>query len=338
MHLVSLEWKPYRRRFHRPLATAAGVFTERRGILLRLADTAGRHAYGEAAPWPGHGSEASADDLLWLTAARADAALRSVGPPADRLPALAFAWGCALEDLTAAPASWRYANTWLGGAIGAAATEAAHAAAAAGYQRLKFKIGVAARAEEIHACSRILDGLPAACKLRLDANGSLTPADFSAWAAALAGHSGIEFIEQPFAAAPAGLAMTLAACEHHPSPAIALDESIATRQRWDAAHAAGWRGLGVLKPALFGSPTDLQERLAAAPQRWIASSAFETGIGLHALLRVAWRCGLRAPVGCGTIGWCADDLDIFSPGPALASDPITRAACDYVWENVIRDD
>jgi O-succinylbenzoate synthase len=47
---LRLQIKPYGFQLNRPLRTAAGVFQERRGWLLRLEDSSGRLGWGEVSP------------------------------------------------------------------------------------------------------------------------------------------------------------------------------------------------------------------------------------------------------------------------------------------------
>lgn len=70
MNVAAVRVIPVRLRFARPVRTAQGEFTERASVLLELRDADGVAGYGEAAPWPGFGTE-SVDE--------AEASLRAAG-------------------------------------------------------------------------------------------------------------------------------------------------------------------------------------------------------------------------------------------------------------------
>ncbi len=53
-------------RFARPVQTARGTFATRSSVILELCDTDGRRGYGEAAPWPGFGTETVEESLAAL--------------------------------------------------------------------------------------------------------------------------------------------------------------------------------------------------------------------------------------------------------------------------------
>ena len=71
MKLRAARVRPYTLRLARPLQTARGVLATREGVLLELQDADGNTGVGEAAPWPGFGTE---------TVAESRAALEGVEP------------------------------------------------------------------------------------------------------------------------------------------------------------------------------------------------------------------------------------------------------------------
>ncbi len=85
---------------------------------------------------------------------------------------------------------------------------------------------------------------------------------------------------------------------------VALDESLVTVEGVQVTlQHLRWFGPLVLKGALLGYPDDLLRALEAARNPLVFSSVFETGIGLHAGLRLAAEAGAREPVGYGTLAY-----------------------------------
>src|SRR3954462_1632829 len=63
-----LQFRRYRLPFKGIVRTAHGPWAERQGIILRLEDESGAHAFAEAAPVPGFGSETVEADAALLLA------------------------------------------------------------------------------------------------------------------------------------------------------------------------------------------------------------------------------------------------------------------------------
>src|SRR5690606_3939266 len=70
---------------------------------------------------------------------------------------------------------------------------------------------------------------------------------------------------------------------------IALDESVAHARDFEEAHRRGWRGLYVIKPAIFGAMREGEALLPAVRPRVIISSVFATSAGYETVLRWASR-------------------------------------------------
>ena len=88
MTIAAAGVRPVTLRFARPVRTAQGEFTERRSVLLELHDAAGHAGFGEAAPWPGFGTESlhEATERLRGIAARIEGAdLPSLEHETDQL-------------------------------------------------------------------------------------------------------------------------------------------------------------------------------------------------------------------------------------------------------------
>jgi o-succinylbenzoate synthase len=164
---------------------------------------------------------------------------------------------------------------------------------------VKWKVAAADDHRERQLLEWLLDHLPAAARLRLDANGGWDRATAFAWAGRLAAEPRLEWLEQPLAAADGeGL---LALAQRLP---VALDESLrlATGQRPDNAATTGngpleldaWPGWQVRRPALEGDPRPLLAQLQAGRPRLMLSTALETGIGMRLLAHLA-ALQLRGP-------------------------------------------
>lgn len=304
MATLQLAWRPFRFRLPQPLRTARGVIAERRGWLLRLRSTQGQQGWGEAAPLPSPPEPA----LLRQQWQRCAAAIAGLGSSLerrqleDRLPALpaplAFALGAALAELDGlvgpAAGGWLAppASAWLLPAAAAMPAALSDLLASAGQAPLtvKWKVAVAADGEERRLLEQLLQRLPAAGRLRLDANGGWDRATAWAWAERLAGDPRLEWLEQPLAAADRDGLWDLA--RRLP---VALDESL----REDEAGAAGragwaaaWPGWRVCRPLVDGDPRPLLDQLQRGTPRLMLSTALETGLGrrwLHHLAALQWR-------------------------------------------------
>jgi len=305
---LRLEWRPFRFVLPRPLRTAQGVLNERRGWLLRLRSPQGGQGWGEAAPLPSPPEPALAVRQRQLCAA----AIAELGPALERAdlerrlpelpPPLAFAIGAALAELDGlvgeAAGGWLAPppTAWLlpaGDAMPAAldillAEQAAAAPAAASPAEaapltLKWKVAVAPDRQERRLLELLLQRLPAAARLRLDANGGWERPTAAAWADRLVSEPRLEWLEQPLA--PADGEGLRALARRLP---VALDESL----RLDLGSGEGWSGWQVRRPLLDGDPRPLLRQLSGGAPRLMLSTALETGIGrrwLHHLAALQWQ-------------------------------------------------
>jgi len=171
------------------------------------------------------------------------------------------------------------------------------------YKTYKWKIGVGAIDVEQQILCELVRRLPLNSRLRLDANGSLSFDEACRWLE-LCDRLKIEFIEQPLPPPQAqdeSNGSSSAFDDHSQNllhqldqqfqTPIALDESIRSLADLAYYHAAGWRGVLVIKPAIFGSPQRLQQFCRSQPaDRYpdlVFSTVFETAIGRSAGLRLA---------------------------------------------------
>jgi O-succinylbenzoate synthase len=275
--LIRLQWRPFGFVLPQPLATAAGTVHQRRGWLLRAQGSEGALGWGEAAPLDGQLKPLAAA-IEALGSARPREALEADLAAGGLPPALAFALGAALAELDglprrrwmAAPASARLLPA------GPAALEALDRGGLAPV--FKWKVAVLADSLERELLEQLLQRLPAAAQLRLDANGGWTRATATAWAERLGDEPRLQWLEQPLDPADqAGLA-TLA--ERVP---VALDESL---QRQPALRQS-WLGWQVRRPSQEGDPRPLLAALEQGAARLMLSTAFETGIARRWLEHLA---------------------------------------------------
>jgi O-succinylbenzoate synthase len=135
--------------------------------------------------------------------------------------------------------------------------------------------------EERQLLEQLLERLPAAARLRLDANGGWDRSTAAAWALRLAAEPRLEWLEQPLDPADIQGLDDLAA--RFPTVPIAVDESLQARpqlrQRW-----SGWQ---VRRPSEEGDPRPLLAELERGRPRLMLSTGFETGIGARWLHHLA---------------------------------------------------
>lgn len=331
-------WRRYRLPFARTVRTAHGVWAEREGAIVRLANDAGVVGYGEAAPIPWFGTE-TADEI--------EAGCRALGDgvTTETLRAVPERLGCLRGALAAARAGDAGAlkHDYLPVAALLPAGEAARAVlgekAEAGFRVFKWKVGVADARAEMGQLDALCGELPGGARLRLDANGGWDRRTAERWLA-LCAERPVEFVEQPcFAARSGGEAAQRRAedvlrglAEDYPTP-IALDESLVGAgdvARWVGA---GWRGVFVVKPSLLGDATGALAKLAAAKANVVFSSALETAVGARTALRCAlqWEGGARA-LGFGVWPLFADGrFDGPAAAPFARAEDVARLNPEAIW-------
>lgn len=250
-------------------------------------------------------------------------------PP--RLCCCRFALGSAWWQLAVPDVAYSFRNTALL-PCGGSAIEALVQYLAQGFLSFKLKIGVASVREELADVQALLSLMPGEGRLRLDANGALDEAGFALWLDALDGHRGVEFIEQPMSP---GMERRMHELTADREVAVALDESLSTVEGIRAAlEHVRWAGPLVLKSALLGFPAELIASVSGMPNSLVFSSVFETGIGLHSGLRLASAAGAWMPVGYGTLGYFADDLNLFPAAPHLDSTVVTAEGLEHLWQTI----
>ena len=282
---LQLQWRPFRLELPAPLRTARGLIRVKAGWLLRLQAADGRCGWGEAAPLDG--------ELEPLAAA-----IERLGPrcPVPQLEAVLPAGEAMLPALAA-----------LQQRLAGLADPSLPAALPV---TVKWKVAAAPDALERPLLEQLLQRLPAAWRLRLDANGGWTLATAAAWAQRLQGEPRLQWLEQPLD--PHDAAGLVQLQERFPQLPLALDEALqhqpALRQRW-----SGWQ---VRRPAQEGDPRPLLRALEQGTPQLMLSTGFETGIGRRWLEHLAALQALGpTPVAPGLApGWQpAGDLASLDP-------------------------
>jgi O-succinylbenzoate synthase len=289
---LRLCWRPFRLPLPRPLRTARGLIAGKRGWLLRLENPSGALGWGEASPLDG-GLEPLA------------AAIAALGPQPQRQqieralpalpPTLGFALGAALAELDGLPR-----RRWLpapppalllpAGAEAPARLAAALAARDGAGPRpapatlpftAKWKVATGGDRCEREVLEHLLELLPPAGRLRLDANGGWDRPTAAAWAARLEDEPRLEWIEQPLDPSDAeGLAELR---RRFPRLPLALDEAL----RCQPGLRGRWTGWQVRRPSQEGDPRPLLADLERGTPMLMLSTAFETGIGRRWLHHLA---------------------------------------------------
>lgn len=319
MRIAAARAWPVRLRFARPVVTARGVFHERESVLLELRDADGFVGVGEAAPWPGFGTETADEALATLRAA----ASRLAGAEVDaddaagdgvqltaHAPAARAALQGALWDLAARRAGRPLAaelaarapvlaqpplrrvavNALLTALEPEAVREEAVRAREAGHRAVKLKLGSLPLALDVARLRAAREGIGPRVALRGDANGAWTLREAQAALEALVEFD-LEYLEQPVAADDfAGLA----ALRGRSAVRIAADESVAAEADAMRVVEAGAVDAVVLKPAMLGGPARalaVAARAQRAGMSVVFTHAFETAVGAHHALHCAAAWG-----------------------------------------------
>jgi O-succinylbenzoate synthase len=291
----------------------------------------GSAGFGEAAPIPSFDSE-SVDDGEAFCRALGD---RVDEPVLSRVPSnlcsVRNAIACAMGGPVDPPRTDSLGMAALLPA-GRAALAEAPLKAEAGFRVFKWKVGAGAADDEMALLDDLFAELPAASRIRLDANGAWSLRTAEKWLK-LSAERPIEFVEQPVSPDSKGAEDQLEGLSaDYPVP-IALDESI--RGDGDVARwlEAGWKGFFVIKPALLGDVRCVLRKLATARARVVFSSALETGIGAKAALRAAFAWpGKMSALGFGVWPLFQDPaFDGPAAVPFIRVEDVDRIDTEALW-------
>ena len=298
------EFRPYRRQFKRALQTSHGSWDVREGIIIRLTDKT-RTSWGEIAPINWFGSETLEQALDFCSQLPDEITQQTIFSIPAHLPACQFGFESASVAL--GDGNHPISNTLRYSGLlptGEAVLDQWQTLWEQGYHTLKWKIGVAAIQDELKIFHKLIQALPTAAQLRLDANGGLSWQEANEWLR-VCDRFGIEFLEQPLPVTHFDAMLELS---DRYSTALALDESVATLDQLQDNYQQGWRGIFVIKAAIAGSPSRLRQFCHQHEIDAVFSSVFETIIGRQAALKLAVElsCQNRA-VGFGINHWFDDD-------------------------------
>jgi O-succinylbenzoate synthase len=199
-----------------------------------------------------------------------------------------------------------------------------------GYTYLKWKIGVEPTAKEQVEAVSLLDSLPKAVALRLDANASLSIEDLDSWLQLLADYrEQVDYLEQPLAV---GEEVAMASRMMDTGIAIALDESLNGQDgaRW--LEAGEWAGPLVIKAPLIGNVETLRQKLDPVAEQVVLSSVFETGVGLLNTLSLADALGATLqPIGFDTLDAFDDKLMPLESAPFIGAPERSTYTAEQIW-------
>jgi o-succinylbenzoate synthase len=325
--LATAHVTPLTLHFAQPVWTARGRFAERSSVILELGDADGLKGYGEAAPWPGFGSETVSESLRVLREAQA-MLRRAEFEPGEwpegieahfrHAPAARAALEGALWDLAA-----RRDRRTLAGQLAAclgplagvtleqvpvnALRVEARRASEAGHRAAKLKLGAAPLAEDLLRVQAAREGLGPEVALRGDANGAWDEHAAREALEALAPF-GLAYVEQPL---PAEAIDGMARLRRDAPVRIAADESVATAEGAIRLLESGAADVLVLKPAALGGPAQvlaIAARARRAGCEVVFSHAFESAVGARHVLHCAAAWGDSAGVhGLAVGGLFLDD-------------------------------
>jgi o-succinylbenzoate synthase len=313
--IYQFQFHLYQRRFKRPLQTSHGIWEVREGIILQLIGENDRISWGEIAPLSWFGSETLQQALDFCKQLPSKTSEETIFAISHELPACQFGFESAISNYKNSPPP---APPYQGGEkmaypidrdnrlqrysgllpAGETAVQAMQMLWQKGHRTFKWKIGVAEIEEELKMFDRLLQAMHKMgdrepLLLRLDANCGLNYHQAKIWLRECDRinslselNAKIEFLEQPF---PIDRFEEMLELNSAFATDIALDESAANLDRMQECYRRGWRGIFVIKPAIAGSPSQLQKFCQTHNIDAVFSSVFETEIGRQAALDLADR-------------------------------------------------
>jgi len=345
VRIVAARATPVVLRFARPVVTSRGQFGARRSVLLELRDDEDRPGFGEAAPWPGFGTEpfeaalaalqGVVSDMVGTTLAT-EAAQSGVIASLRDTPAAQGALAGALLDLEARRAGLPLAellaqrfgplpgpplasvpvSTLLRARDPAALREEAARARAAGFRVAKLKLATGSLAEDLGRVQAAREGFGDGTALRGDANGAWTR-DEAGLALEVLADFDFEYVEQPLVAEDVeGLAML----RRQGAVRVAADESLATPEGVRNLLEAAAVDVFVLKSSALGGAgrtLAIASEARRAGIECVFTHAFDSSIGAHHALHCAAAWGDPSAVhGLSTAGLFSEDV----ASPVTAND------------------
>ncbi len=330
--------------FTEPVTLKGAQLHFREGILIELTDENGVSGLGETSPLPGFSRESLEDaehQLRELASSLVGSSLYGDSPisecPLTRelderelAPSVRFGFELSVYNIYAASQGKVLPEVLSDGAgesvalnglligSGVRVLDEARRMREVGYEAVKLKVGAREVREDADLVGAVADVIGDAVALRLDANRAWSfeeAVDFLRDTSDLR----YEYIEEPLAE-PAGLSRL--AGEY--GARVALDESLVGMKPEDLLEHRYARAV-VLKPTLLGGISrtlrlaSVAERIGAAP---MISSAYETGVGISALISLAAIVGGgRTPAGLDTYRRLA--ADVYEPALDLSAPSVS---------------
>lgn len=287
--VYKFNFRPYQRRFVRPVQTNHGVWEIREGIIIELEHENGKVGQGEIAPIRWFGSETLEQALEFCSSLPTYISSETIFSIPDTLPACQFGFETALfPPITSIPHFLQFSALLP---AGKSAINACQPLWESGYRTFKWKIAVNPIDEELAIfdllVQKIVQNLPNGA-IRLDANTGLSLDESKLWLETcdkfMTNGVNIEFIEQPLPPSQFEQMLELSASYN---TLLALDESVATLQNLETCYLEGWRQIFVIKPLIIGSPSKLRQFCQQNQIDVVFSSVFETDVGRTAALQLA---------------------------------------------------
>jgi o-succinylbenzoate synthase len=298
--------RPFSLELARPLSTASGTIDARSGFLI---DREG--GLGEATPLPGwtesiedcdEALQKAADAPDWDAALAAcdDAPAARHGVSLARLDASAKAAGRSLaRELGDDPVDSVPVNATVGDCDVEDTQDAVEAAAAAGFETVKVKVGARPVEEDVERLWAARDAADVA--LRADANGAWSAKQTRQVAEDLA-DAGLEYLEQPLSAS------TLDGYRGIDGVDVALDEALVTHDLDDVLDVADYV---VLKPMALGGVDRARDAALQAREAGVEpvfSTTIDAAVARVAAVHLAASVPDVPACGLATADLLADDI------------------------------
>lgn len=288
MKLRRIDIFQFRLPLTRPIRLNNETRSVREGILIRVTSESGTTGWGEISPLPGFSIETLREARAQTEEFAAQPGASLSDAASSTLPSVRFGFELASESLLlrhiprhrfGSPGTRIALCGLLTGSRQQMIAEASRIKAI-GYRAVKVKVGGRSVADEVELVKELAARI-AGVKFRLDANGTWELAEAEEFLSGLKGVN-VDYIEEPVADRH-DLRYLARNCD----VPIALDETLRIPE---ARAFVPFAQVLVLKPSLIGELRSLVEFADTAVgngKRCIVSAAWETGIGVNALLRLA---------------------------------------------------
>ncbi len=317
-----------------PVKLSAGTIHHREGLLLKLCGEDGSIGWGESAPLPGFSAENldEAEKSLRVAGSslvgyelqrdayevreKLNSELEPLGLPSSvRFGCELAVWNLCAASHGVSLVEWTFPKyrrvvPLNGLLLGEAEVvlESASRMREDGYSAVKLKVGKRSVEEDVDLVNALRRALGEDISLRLDANRAWSFEEAIRFGQGIAG-VGIEYVEEPLTDAS-----LLPHLTREFSLPIAIDESLVGMDS-ASLEQHGYAVAIVLKPTLIGGLSKtlrFAETASRLGMSSVVSSAYESGVGISALIALAAGIGEKAvPAGLDTYRSLA--ADVLSP-------------------------